>query len=216
MNKVLIVDDHPIIRHGLKQLLERDYIISGEAANGREALDLLISGIETNIILTDYKMPLMDGLQLARAMQENFSHLPLVLLTMSEDDSIIQQAFDYGIGNLVFKSADPQELLFALNQAAMGKRYLCSELTDRLIKHSGEFNKRRQPGGGSAVEVDFSKREFEVLELIAEGYTNEQAADKLFTSRRTVEGHRQAMLDKTGARNSLALIRFAMRNGLLT
>ncbi|TSD66434.1 response regulator transcription factor [Inquilinus sp. KBS0705] len=216
MIKVLIADDHPVVRCGLRQLLEQDFVVMGEAANGREALDLLINGLDVNVVLADVSMPVMDGLQLAQAVQENFDNLPLVLLTMRDEESIVQQAFDNGVITFLFKTADTQELIFALKQAALGKPYICSELADRMIKRSGTLAKLRQSAREITTDIDFSKRELEVLELIADGYTNEQAADKLFTSRRTVEGHRQAMLDKTGCRNSLALVRFAMRNGLLT
>jgi DNA-binding NarL/FixJ family response regulator len=214
MIKLLIADDHEIVRRGLKQLLEPDFIITGEAANGQEALDLLSGGLEVDVVLTDIGMPVVDGLQFALAVREKFGDLPVVLLTMREEENLIQQAFNTGVNSFLFKTADTQELKFALLQAAAGRPYICSELTDRMIKRSAMLAKT-QSGQSAAPDIEFSKREMEVLELIADGYTNEQAADKLFTSRRTVEGHRQAMLDKTGCRNSLALVRFVMRHGLL-
>ncbi|MFD2147385.1 response regulator [Mucilaginibacter antarcticus] len=215
MIRVLIADDHHVVRCGIRQLLENEngFIVSGEAADGNAALKLLENGVEADVLLADVNMPGMDGLELTRNIRQTYPELKIVLLTMQEEESYIQKAFGAGVQNYVFKTAGTEEVIFALKQAASGKSYVCSSLTERLIKQSGEIHSTSQIGETS--DIKFSKREMEVIELMAEGHTNEEIADKLFTSRRTVEGHRQAMIDKTGCRNSLALIRFAMRHRLL-
>jgi DNA-binding NarL/FixJ family response regulator len=214
MIKVLIVDDHYVVRRGIRQLLqdESGFAVSGEAADGKQALDLLHSGIETDVLLADVNMPVMDGLALAKEVREKYRDLTVVLLSMQEDDHFVQQAFSYGITNYVFKTSNPEELIFALKQASFGRSYVCSSLTERLIKRTSAISNAFKVRD---TNIEFSSREMEVLRLIADGLTNEEAADKLFTSRRTVEGHRQSMIDKTGCRNSLALVRFAMQHGLL-
>jgi DNA-binding NarL/FixJ family response regulator len=214
MIRVLIVDDHDIVRHGIKQLLlhESGFDVSGEAANGKQALDMLMSGVETDVLLADVNMPGMDGLELAKTARENFIGLAIVLLSMHEDEKIVQQAFKNGVTNYVSKSANTDELVFALKQASAGKPFVSSSLTYRLLKGASINPYTRSE---NEVKIEFSNREMDVLRLIADGYTNDEAADKLFTSRRTVEGHRQSMMDKTKSRNSLALVRFAMRHGLL-
>lgn len=131
---------------------------------------------------------------------------------MQEDENFVEKAFRAGIKSYLFKSAETEELIFAIRQVAKSQPYLCAGLSERLIRKIGSFTAVKST---QIVHVEFSDREMDVLRLIADGYTNEEAADKLFTSKRTVEGHRQAMIDKTGSRNSLALITFAMRNGLL-
>lgn len=214
MIRVLIVDDHHIVRRGIKQLLQEEsgFEVSGEAADGKQALELLAAGLKTDILLADVNMPVMDGLALTKEVRERYRDLIVVLLSMQEDDNFVQQAFNYGITNYVFKTADSEELVFALKQASTGKSYVCSSLTERLIKRSSIITNAFEI---KDTNIEFSTREMEVLRLIADGFTNEEAADRLFTSRRTVEGHRQSMIDKTGCRNSLALVRFAMQHGLL-
>jgi DNA-binding NarL/FixJ family response regulator len=215
MIRILIVDDHDVVRQGIKQLLlhESGFDVSGEAANGKQALELLTSGVKTDVLLADVNMPEMDGLELAKAARENFDGLAVVLLSMHEDENIVQQAFKNGVTNYVSKTANIEELVFALKQASAGKSFVSSSLTHRLIK--GTTVKPYTFAEDDNVKVEFSDREMDVLKLIADGFTNVEAANKLFTSRRTVEGHRQSMMDKTKSRNSLALVRFAMRHGLL-
>ncbi|MCD8739122.1 response regulator transcription factor [Mucilaginibacter roseus] len=157
-------------------------------------------------------MPEMNGLELAKVIHEKYPDLQTILLTIQEDDQHIQQAFQHGIKSYLFKTAGEKEVLFAIRQVAEGQPYLCAGLSDRVIK------KIAIPQGANtkAEGIEFSERELEALQLIAAGFTNEETADKMFTSKRTVEGYRQAMIEKTGSKNSLALIAFAMRHGLLT
>lgn len=215
MIHVLVADDHEIVRCGISKLLtsQSDFVVTGEAADGMEVLRLLENGVKADVLLADINMPGMNGIELMQKVRERYSDVKLVLLTMQDQPESVQKAFGVGVHNYLFKTAGAEEVIFAVRQAVSGKPYLCADLTERLINQStSSFISTSTKN----VDVEFSRREMEVLSLIAEGYTNEEAADKLFTSRRTVEGHRQAMIDKTGCRNSLALIRFAMRNGLLT
>lgn len=212
--RILLADDHHLVRSGVKQLLsqEADFTIAGEAENGAQILDMLDKGVEGDVLLTDLSMPVMNGIELSKAVGDRYPHLNVVLLTIQEEECYIQQAFQAGIKSYVFKSADPLELIYAVRQVASGKPYLCSGVSNYFIKQTlSGANNSKTP----MANVDFSERELDVLRLIAEGFTNEEAADKLFTSRRTVEGHRQSMIDKTGSRNSLALVRFAVQHGII-
>lgn len=215
MIRILISDDHQIVRRGLRQMLEQepDLEVVGEAANGREILDLLEKGIEADVLLTDLCMPVMGGLELAQAIKERYQHPEIILLTIQEEESYIQQAFQIGIKSYLFKTAHEEEVIFAVRQVARHQPYLCAGLSSKMIR---KIATSQDTYGAVAADVAFSEREMEVLRLIAAGYTNEEAAEKLFTSKRTVEGHRQSMIDKTASRNSLALISFAMRHGLLS
>lgn len=215
MIRILIADDHQVVRRGLRQVFEQQTGVEvvGEGANGKEILDLLGGGLQADVLLTDMSMPVMDGIELAKAVTTSYPGLEIILLTIQEEESYIQRAFNAGVKSYIFKTAHEEELVFAVRQVARHQPYLCAGLSDKIIKRIG------LPTGVSgtvAADVEFTEREMEVLRLIAAGYTNEEAAEKLFTSKRTVEGHRQAMIDKTGSRNSLALISFAMRNGLLS
>jgi DNA-binding NarL/FixJ family response regulator len=212
--KIFIAEDHKVVRRGLREFLqnEPDFTIAGEAEDGQQIIDLLLSGVEGDVLLTDLNMPGMDGIQLAKLVQEKYPALKVILLTVMEEEEHIQQAFQAGIMSYIFKTADPQELIYAVRQVADGKSYFCSGLSVKLMKRIAELDRDQSL---KCTNIEFSERELDVLRLIADGFTNEEAADKLFTSRRTVEGHRQAMIDKTGSRNSLALIRFAVQHGLL-
>jgi len=214
MIKVLIADDHAMVRRGISRTLEdeQDIEVVGEGKNGLEILALLDGGVQADVLLTDLNMPGMDGLGLARAVSESYPDLQVVLLTIQEDDQHIQQSFQQGVKSYLFKTAGENEIVFAIRQVAAGQPYLCSGLADKVI------SKIAIPNGtvAKAADVEFSDRELEALRLIAAGFTNEETAEKMFTSKRTVEGYRQSMIDKTGSRNSLALIAFAMRHGLLT
>lgn len=214
MIRILIADDHQLVRRGLRQVLEQetDFDVVGEGSNGQEILQLLEDGLEADVLLSDLSMPMIDGIELAKKIREKYPDMQIILLTIQEEDNYIQQAFQAGIQSYVFKTAHEEELVFAVRQVARHQPYLCAGLSGKVI---GKFKNSAMDNGTTVEEVDFSERELEELRLIAAGFTNEEVAERLFTSKRTVEGHRQAMIDKTGSRNSLALISFAARNGLL-
>jgi DNA-binding NarL/FixJ family response regulator len=214
MINIILAEDQQLVRSGLRNILTREpeFNVTGEAGDGQQVLDLLESGVKADVLLTDIGMPKINGLEVAATVQARFPAVHVVLLTMQEEEKYIQKAFQAGVKSYLLKTTDADELIFAIKQVARDRSYLCSSVADSLIK-------RLTPGqiltSDRMQNVDFSKREMEVLQLIADGYTNEEAADKLFTSRRTVEGHRQSMINKTGARNTPALIRFAMRHGII-
>jgi DNA-binding NarL/FixJ family response regulator len=123
------------------------------------------------------------------------------------------QALSQGANGYLLKNVSEEEMMFAIRQVTAGNLFVCSEITEKMI---GKLSSMPQEESKeSKFAVDLSKREIEILLLIAEGFTNNEIAEKLFTSRRTVEGHRQNLLEKTGARNTATLIRFAVRNGLI-
>ncbi|MGY3215067.1 response regulator [Mucilaginibacter sp. HD30] len=215
MINIILAEDHQLVRSGLHQILAREpeFNITGEASDGQQIIDLLETGVNADVLVTDISMPKINGLELAAIVRSRFPSVQILLLTIQDEEKYIRRAFQEGVKSYVLKTADADELIFAIKQVARNRSYLCSNVADNLIK-------RFTPGGQAATSeqvqtVDFSKREMEVLQLIADGYTNEEAADKLFTSRRTVEGHRQSMINKTGTRNTPALIRFAMRRGII-
>ncbi|WDF54245.1 response regulator transcription factor [Mucilaginibacter sp. KACC 22063] len=215
MIRILIADDHQVVRRGLRQVLEQeaDFEVVGDVSSGLGILQLLENGVEADVLLTDLSMPVMDGFELAQNITSKYPHLEIILLTIQEEESYVQQAFQAGVRSYLFKTAHEEEVVFAIRQVARHQPYLCAGLSDKVIKRMAKSTDLKV---AMAADVEFSEREMEVLRLIAAGYTNEEAAEKLFTSRRTVEGHRQSMIDKTGSKNSLALVSFAMRHGLLS
>ena len=215
MLKILLAEDHNIVRNGIKMLLETESSIQvvGEMINGLEVLEYLDSGGRADIVLTDINMPDLDGISLTREVRNRFPEVKVVILSMHDNEKYISQAFMEGAVGYLLKNISAEELVFSLKHVEMGKKYLCAELGVNMLNKlitSGGMDQDLAPS-----DMEFSARELEVLHLIGEGLTNLEMADKLFISKRTVEGHRQSLLDKTGSRNTATLIRYAATTGLL-
>jgi DNA-binding NarL/FixJ family response regulator len=153
----------------------------------------------------------MGGMELAENLKKAHDQqkIKIVMLTMLDNENYVFEAFRAGVKGYLLKNISTEELLFSLTHVAQNNQYICSNLAVRILKYAG--NKL----SAEPYDIDFSKRETEVLTLIASGYTNKEIADKLFTSRRTVEGHRQTMINKANVRNSAELIRFAVKHSLI-
>jgi DNA-binding NarL/FixJ family response regulator len=217
MIKILLADDHNIVRNGIKSLLEKepDMEILGEATDGQQIIDKLQSSTQhPDILLTDVNMPVMNGMELTAKVNELFPQIKVIVLSMLDNERYVVQAFKAGASGYVLKSVSADELIFSIRHICnYNDRYICAELSLRLLDKLIHTPEVSVPAGLENLEL--SKRETEVLSLIAEGYTNQEIAEKLFTSKRTVEGHRQNLIDKTGTRNTAALIRFAIVNNII-
>lgn len=213
MTRVFLVDDHAVLREGLRALLadEPDLTVVGEAADGQHLLDQLAT-TPADVVLLDLHMSGLDGLATTRQLCESFPGVRVLILSMEEHELSIGQVLEAGALGYVLKNADKGEILVAIQTVAAGKRFLCSELG--LIMLSKLL---AVPTLAAVLPPhELSQREREVLQLVANGLTNQEMADKLFTSRRTVETHRQNILEKTGAKNTAALVKYAAGRGWLT
>jgi DNA-binding NarL/FixJ family response regulator len=217
MINILLAEDHNVVRNGIRSLIEKetDIKVSAEAINGKRALALLSNATDINIVLTDLNMPEMNGIELINKIKLSYPEIKVIVLSMLDHEKYVIEAFRAGACGYILKNVSSEELIFALRHIySTNERYLCNEISlkllDRLITMPDTI------ALADHLNIDLSKRELEVLALIAEGYTNQEIAEKLFTSKRTVEGHRQNLIDKTGARNTAALIRFAIVNGLIS
>jgi DNA-binding NarL/FixJ family response regulator len=214
--RIILAEDHNIVRNGIRNLLEKeaDLEVVGEALNGQEVLSLLENGTAADIVLADINMPVMSGIEMMAKLQPVAGSPKVLVLTMLDSERYIIQAFQAGISGYLLKNISADELVFAIRHVYTDSRYICSELSlrflDKLIEQPGYHLQEAQNS------AELSARELEILALIAEGFTNQEIADKLFTSKRTVEGNRQALLEKTGARNTAALIRYAIHNKLVS
>ncbi len=213
MIKILLAEDHGIVRNALKELLEKEPTIKvvGEALNGSEVIDMLANK-EADILLADLNMPGLNGIDLTRQLTQQQHPIKVVMLTMHDHRSYVIDAFRAGVQGYLIKNVSGEELVFAIKQVYSGRKYIANELSLQLLDE--RLRAPIQVNEGS-VQVELSERERHVLDLMAEGYTNQEIADRLFTSKRTVEGHRQAMIKKTGVNNTASLIKYAMINKLI-
>lgn len=202
MIKIILADDHLLVRNGIKMLLDTDENIEviAELDNGREVVDLLKGGVDCDMIISDISMPEMDGMELADRLRSDYPLIKLVLLSMLNDQAHLLQAFEKGASGYLVKNIDYEELLFAVKHVHKGGRYLCDELSQLLITYLREQPQYGLDNTRALDQIEISDRELEVLHLIGEGFTNQEIADQLFLSKRTVEGHRQNLIDKTGAK----------------
>lgn len=215
MKKIIIVEDHVIVRNGIRLLLgsESGVEVIAEAGNGLEALEIIAAGAIPDVLFTDINMPEMDGISLIKVLRTDYPQIKIIVLTMLNSEKHLARAFLEGCHGYLLKSVNEDEMMFALNTVWAGRKYVCTEFSEALLDRL--VHRMSQQDGHEDRQLELSTREIEVLHLIAEGLTNVQMAEKLFLSKRTVEGHRQTLLDKTGSQNSAALIRFAFMNGFL-
>lgn len=214
MKNIILADDHKVIRNGLKMLLEstNQYKVIFSAGNGQEVLEALDQGIRSDLIVSDIDMPVMDGITLVKAIADRDHTIPVLIISMLEDEQHLYQAIGAGAQGFLTKSVDSDELFFALSKITSGERYICSGLSIKIVDRA--VATALSPATRMHAS-EFSSREIEILQLIGEGFTNAEMADKLFISRRTVEGHRQSLIDKTGAKNTAMLMRFALSKGIV-
>ena len=208
--KICIVDDHEFFRNGLKMVINRlKYAkVIGEATNGKEFLDLLKQN-EPDIVLIDIQMPIMNGIEATRLALEEFPDLKIVALTMFDDEEYVQSMIDAGAKGFLLKNITRDVLDHALQAIQAGKNYYSPELWDFFTKKVVREPKQDEE------EIQFTRREKEILQLICDGLTNKEISDKLFISERTVIGHKSNLLSKTNCKSSVGLLSYAIRNKLV-
>jgi two-component system response regulator DegU len=208
--KVVIVDDHPLFRQGLRQLVESDgqFELVGEAGNGDEALRLLRQA-KPDIAVLDVNLPGISGLEVARQAQALKLPTRLIVLTMFSEEETVDRALDLGVLGFVLKENAAQDILASLVAVAKGEHYLSPTISGYLVRRRGraEALALKKPGLD-----DLTKAERRILKLIAEKKTSRDIAAELFISPRTVEAHRANISQKLGLRGSHSLLQFALEN----
>lgn len=207
--RVTIVDDHEIFRSGLKMVINKlGYAkVVAEAADGVEFLELLEQE-ETDIVLMDIEMPRMNGIEATKNAMERMPSIKIIALTMFKDDAYIQSMIEAGVKGFLIKNIRKEVLDRALQAVYNGKTYYSEELWDYFTK---SVTKEDKPGSDLAL----TKRELEVLLLMAEGLNNKEIGERLFVSERTIVGHKSNLMAKTNTKNTVSLLAFAIRNGLI-
>jgi DNA-binding NarL/FixJ family response regulator len=213
MIRVFLVDDHAIIRDGLRMLLaaESDLSIVGTASDGQALLEALPT-VEADVVLLDLTMPGLGGMATLPLLKEHFPQLPVIILSMFDKEDYASQALQAGAAGYVLKSANRAEIVAAIRVVAAGSRYLSSAIGLALLAKAQPEEIVPEEKSASTL----SPREREVLQLVARGLTTTEIANQLFTGKRTIETHRQNLIAKTGAKNTAALIKYAMSQNLLS
>ncbi len=211
--RVLLADDHAVLRSGLKMLLESqpDIIVVGEAGDGKTALSMA-TALLPDVLLLDVGMPGMDGLDVLQAIRVDTPQCRVLLLTMHEEEAILRAALRAGASGYVLKRAAEAELLTAIRAVARGEAYVDPVLTRTMIEGYLESTEAAE----TREQIDgLTAREVEVLKLIAEGYTNKEVAEKLVVSVKTVETHKAHIAGKLGVKSRVEWLRYAREKGLL-
>jgi DNA-binding NarL/FixJ family response regulator len=208
MIRVFITDDHQIVIDGIKSILgsNQEIEVIGAALSGADALDQL-NQLEVDVLLLDINMPEMDGIEVAQRLKEQAHPAKVLILTMHNNPQFTKQLIQLGVLGCLMKNAGKQEMIRAIKAVNQGIRYYGEEVTNMLFDSIDKSQKASQ-------KAELTKREIEVLRLIAHGYTTQEIGDKLFISTHTVETHRKNLLSKLGLKNSAGLARFAAKNGL--
>jgi DNA-binding NarL/FixJ family response regulator len=208
--KVLIVDDHPIFRRGLREVIETDrqLKIVAEAENGLSALDL-IENLSPAVVVVDVNMPFMSGLELARQVKEKNLPPALVFLTMHKDAGVFNAAMDLNVKGYVLKDNAISDITDCIKTVAAGRRYITSALTEYLFNRSRKTADFKDRNGGLS---SLTKTEQRVLRMIAEEKTSREIGEILFIHPRTVDNHRTNICAKLNIHGTNALLRFALTN----
>ncbi|MGH2993521.1 MAG: response regulator [Solirubrobacterales bacterium] len=206
--RILIADDHGIVRSGLRLLLERepDIEVVGEASDGVEAREKAISE-RPDLAILDVKMPGLTGLQATREIREQVPEVAVLILSMHDDERYLFEALKAGASGYVLKRQADQDLLDAVRAVERGEPFLTPDAQRTLIKDVLER--------GSESADELTPREQEVVKLVAEAHTNREIAEILHLAEKTVESHRANAMRKLGMRDRVELVRYAIRRGLI-
>ncbi|MFB0520297.1 MAG: response regulator [Desulfatiglandales bacterium] len=211
--RVLVVDDHTIVRDGICALLALvgDIEVVGEAANGSEALKM-VKELEPNVVLMDIAMPIMDGLEATRRLRKEFPRTRVLVLTQYDDKEFVFPVIKAGASGFISKLAASSELASGIRSVCQGDSYLSPSVAKILVEDY-------QIGGGRVSHDPYAQltdRERDVLKLVAEGHTTQEIADLLVVSPKTVEGHKTNLMAKLGIRNRVDLVKYALRKGIIS
>lgn len=203
MIKILIVDDHPVVAEGLRKLIQDSKIaeVIGVAGSGKACIDFL-KWEKPDIIFLDINLPDASGLDLCKSIKEKNPSQKILALTTFNERSVVLKMMENGADGYILKNSESDEILEAVKEINAGNKFLAVEVEEILKKKNEE-------------EMILTRREKEVLNLIAEGLTNQEIAEKLFISPLTVDSHRKNLITKLGARNTASLIKLAVEKGLL-
>jgi two-component system response regulator NreC len=211
--RVLVVDDHIIVRDGICALLALagDIEVVGEASNGVEALEM-VKELQPNVVLMDMAMPVMGGLEATRRISKEFPTTKVLVLTQYDDKEYVFPVVEAGASGFISKVAVSSELTSGIRSIYRGDSYLSPSVAKLLLEDY-------RSGGGRVAQDPYeqlTERERDVLKLVVEGYTTQEIADRLVVTPKTIEGHRTNLMAKLGIHNRIELVKYALRKGIIS
>ena len=212
VTRILVADDHPIVRSGLRKLLNSkpDLEVVAEAENGAEAVEKAMAE-DIHLAILDVSMPRMTGIQAAAQLHKRKPELRLLMLSLYDSEQFLFEALKAGAAGYVLKSSADEDIVEACRKTMRGEAFLYPSAITSLVR---EYVERKGSETTTSIEI-LTPRELEVLKLIAEAHTSKEIAAELVISVKTVERHRQNILDKLGMRDRVELTRYAIRRGLI-
>ncbi|MCZ4244343.1 response regulator transcription factor [Pedobacter punctiformis] len=212
--RIIIADDHVVFREGLAMVLSSKSNIDlvGAAGNG-EQLVKLANNLKPDVVITDIKMPVMDGIEAVKRMVKNQSDLGIIALSMFDEEDLIVEMLEAGAKGYLLKNADKNDIYDAITAVSLGNNFYCKTTSAKLamVIARSRIKKENKP-----VDSNFSEREIEIIKLICQEFTNKKIADQLYLSVRTVEGYRAKLLEKMHVKNSIGLAIHAFQLGIIS
>jgi DNA-binding NarL/FixJ family response regulator len=213
--RIVLVDDHPIVRDGIKALLvgHEDYFLAGEAADGKELLDKL-PDLNPDLVILDISLPRMSGIEITKILSEQYPEIKVLILSMHTGEDFIFNAIKAGAKGYLPKNTTRKELIDAINSLVAGDIYFNDAISNTILKsyiRKAQNNEANEKDTATAL----SPREAEILKMVAEGLTNQEISNKLFISIRTVESHKNHIMQKLKLRTTVDLVKFAIRKGIV-
>ena len=210
--KIFLADDHHVFREGIRIILEihAPVKVVGEAATGDELLRLL-AGLEVEVLLLDIDMPDINGVELMKMIAIEYPQLPVLIFSSHDNENYIHHMITNGAKGYILKSCKKDELILAIKTVHAGEAYLDSKVSKKFF----QFIEKKERNAQKSAKSPLTKREIEILKLVANGHTNQEIGSRLFISHRTVDTHRRNMMVKLDLHNAAALTRYASRNGFL-
>lgn len=207
--KILIADDHKLVRRGIRLMLESQNVFkpdTSEASNGYEVLHYLENTL-FDVVLLDITMPDMDGLEVLQKIRVKYQTLPVLMLSMHNEENVIKRAIDMGASGYLLKNSDIDEIVKAITTVISQERYFSNDVSQILLREKPKRIKRTK-------NTILSDRELEILQLIVKEMTSKEIAEILNLSYRTIEGHRNNIMEKLKVKTTIALVKYAMKHNI--
>lgn len=209
---IVLADDHPVFRDGFGVMLNKQSEVKmiGEAADGEELIQLC-EALNPDVVITDIKMPKLDGIEATKRLTEALPHIGIIALSMFDEETRIVDMLEAGAKGYLLKNAPKTEIIEAIKAVNEGKMYYCSHTTEKLAQMIAKssynpYHKIKKP--------EFSEKEIAVIHLICQQYAEKEIAEKLHLSIRTIEGYREKILEKMDVKNTAGIVVYAIKNGI--